>query len=181
MSVVYSTLPLALSGALSIKAMPLLPGSNKPPQDVTADIEAMLGEIPGSACLLIGDKGKIFSPDDYGEQFFIKLNDEKKFTHYQKYEAVNAIPQWIPRNEFKGDTDRRHHLEWIKAIKENNPELCYSRFAIGAQLTEIMLLGCVSLRAGKKIEWDGPAMRVTNDAAAAAFVKRENRPGWVLS
>ena len=59
--------------------------------------------------------------------------------------------------------------------------MCYSRFAIGASLTEIMLLGCVSLRVGQKIEWDGPNMRATNCPAAAQFVKRENRTGWVLS
>jgi hypothetical protein len=141
----------------------------------------MLGEIPGSGCLIVGDKGKIFSPDDYGEQFFIKMNDEKKFTHYKKYEAINAIPETIPRNLFKGDTDLRHHLEWLHAIKEGKPELCYSRFAVGAQLAEIMLLGCVSLRVGQKIDWDGPAMRVTNVPEAAQFVKRTDRAPWHLS
>jgi len=156
-------------------------GSNKPPQEITADIAAMFGEVPGSGCLLIGDKGKLFSPDDYGEQFFIKLNDEKKFTHYKKHEAIAAVPESVPRNLFKGDNDHRQHLEWIDAIKAGKPEQCYSRFAVGAQLTEIMLLGCVALRAGQKIEWDGPAMRATNCPAAAQFVKRENRAGWVLS
>jgi predicted dehydrogenase len=156
-------------------------GSNKPPQEITADIAEMFGEVPGSGCLLVGDKGKIFSPDDYGEQFFIRLNDEKKFTHYKKYAAVTAIPESLPRNLFKGDNDHRQHQEWIAAIKEGKPELCYSRFAVGAQLTEIMLLGCVALRAGQKIEWDGPAMRATNCPAAAQFVKRDNRAGWVLS
>ena len=156
-------------------------GSNKPPSEITADIAAMFGEVPGSGCLLIGDKGKLFSPDDYGEQFFIKLNDEKKFTHYKKHEAIAAVPESVPRNLFKGDNDHRQHLEWIDAIKVGKPEQCYSRFAVGAQLTEIMLLGCVALRAGQKIEWDGPAMRATNCPAAAQFVKRENRAGWVLS
>src|ERR1035437_8649914 len=121
-------------------------GSNKPPQELTTDIVEMLGEMPGSGCLLIGDQGRIFSPDDYGEQFFIKLNDDKKFVHYKKCPAAEVIPQTIPRNTFKGDTDRKHHQEWIAAIKAGQPEMCYSRFAIGAQLAEIMLLGCVSLR-----------------------------------
>lgn len=156
-------------------------GSNKPPKEIMGDIEAMLGEIPGSGCLLIGDKGKIFSPDDYGEQFFVKLNDDKKFVHFKKSPVVEAIPLSIPRNPFKGDTDMRHHLEWINAIKENKPENCYSRFEVGAQLTEIMLLGCVSLRTGQKIQWDGPNMRATNCPEAAHFVKRDNRAGWVLA
>jgi hypothetical protein len=156
-------------------------GSNKPPSELTADIEAMLGEMPGSGCLLIGDQGTIFSPDDYGEQFFVKLADEKKFTHYRKHPGVAQIPLVIPRNEFKGSEDVRQHLEWIAAIKSGRPGLCYSRFDIGAQLTEIMLLGCVALRVGKKIEWDGPKMRALNCPEAAQFVKRKNRAGWELA
>jgi hypothetical protein len=81
----------------------------------------------------------------------------------------------------KGDTDRKHHQEWIAAIKANNPEMCYSRFAIGAQLVEIMLLGCVSLRVGQKIEWDGPNMVAKNCPAAAQFIKRDYRAPFVLA
>jgi Oxidoreductase family, NAD-binding Rossmann fold/Oxidoreductase family, C-terminal alpha/beta domain len=155
--------------------------SNKPPRELTADIKTFLGEIPGSGCLLIGNNGKIFSPDDYGEEFFVKLSDDKKFIHYTKHPRVESIPQSIPRNQFKGDSDLKQHLEWIAAIKANKPENCYSRFAISAQLTEIMLLGCVALRTGKKIEWDGPAMRAANAPEAAQFIKRENRAGWNLA
>jgi hypothetical protein len=155
--------------------------SNKPPKELLGDIEALLGEVPNSACLLIGDKGQIFSPDDYGEQFFVKQTGDKKFVHYKKHPAAMEIPQTIPRNQFKGDNDQRQHLEWIAAIKAGKPEMCYSRFAVGAQLTEIMLLGCVALRTGKKIEWDGPNMTATNCPEAAQFVKRDNRAGWVLA
>jgi hypothetical protein len=155
--------------------------NNKPPKELLVDIEALLGEVPNSACLLIGDKGKIFSPSDYGESFFLKLADDKKFIHFTKHPAVVAIPQSIPRNQFGHGGDKAHHQEWIAAIKADKPEQCYSRFEIAAQLTEIMLLGCVALRAGKKIEWDGPNMRATNCPEAARFVKRENRAGWELS
>ena len=151
-------------------------GSNKPPRDLTADIEAFRGEVPASGCLLIGDKGKIFSPDDYAAQFFIKLKDETTFTHYQKYEGIKTVPVTLPRCGRIG-----HSQEWISAIKASQPEQCYSRFAIAAQLTEIMLLGCVALRVGKKIEWDGPNMKATNCPEAARFIKRENRKGWMLA
>jgi hypothetical protein len=39
-------------------------------------------------------------------------------------------------------------------------------------------LGMVALRAGKKINYDGENMRVTNVAAANDFLKREYRTGW---
>ncbi len=156
----------------------------RPNPDVAKEIVAMRGELPGSGCLLIGDKGKLFSPDDYGAQFFLKLSDEATFKPAKDHAAVNAIPQTIPRSRFQNvpDGDQRQHLEWIAAIKENNPELCYSRFAIAAYLTEIILLGCVALRVGKgrRLDWDGPAMRAKNEPEAARFVKRENRAGWTL-
>jgi predicted dehydrogenase len=155
-------------------------GSNKPASDITADLVAMMGEVPGSGCLIIGDKGKVFSPEDYGTQFFIKLKDEPKYVYFRRHPAVEGIPVTLPRNPFQGDFDMKHHLEWIKAIKDNQPEYCYSRFAITAYLTEIMLLGCVALRVGKKIEWDGPGMVAKNAPEAAQFVKRTNRDGWTV-
>jgi hypothetical protein len=153
-------------------------GNNKPNKDVTADIEAMTGEVPGSGCLLVGDKGKLFSPDDYGAKFFVRLNDEKELTSGATHEAVKAIPQVIPRNAFTGDTDYRHHQEWIAACKGGPTP--YSNFDIAAYLTEIILLGCVAMRTSKKLEWDGPNMRATNAPEAMQFVKRENRKGWAI-
>jgi len=111
----------------------------------------------------------------------VQQHDDKKFVHYKKHPAAETIPQTLPRNTFKGDSDRKHHQEWIAAIKAGNPEMCYSRFAIGAQLVEIMLLGCVALRVGKKIEWDGPNMRARNCPEAAPFIKRDNRAPWALA
>jgi hypothetical protein len=71
-----------------------------------------------------------------------------------------------------------HNQEWIKAIKENKPELCYSRFSVAAYLTEIIPLGCVALRVGKKLEWDGENMVARIAPWTAQFVKREMRLGW---
>jgi hypothetical protein len=44
-----------------------------------------------------------------------------------------------------------------------------------------MLLGIVSLRAGRKLEYDGKNMRVTNVADANEFLRREPRTGWRMS
>ena len=155
--------------------------SNKPHADITADILTIADNIPNSGCLIIGDKGKVFSPDDYGTTFDLKLNDEKEFTPGAAHPAVAAIPQTIPRNQFmatgrRGGSDTAHHKEWIAACKGGAPG--YSNFDIAAYLTEIMLLGCVAMRAGKKLEWDGPGMKATNDKSAAQFVHPTFRKGW---
>lgn len=164
--------------------------SNKPPAELTADIVALLGKLPDSGCLLIGEGGTVFSPDDYGSNFFIKLKGEKEFVNYLKHPAMAQYPERIPRNRHVGDfghaenaadLGQAHALEWLDAIKANKPEMCYSRFDIGARLVEIMLLGCVSLRVGQKIEWDGPKMVAKNCPQAAQFIQRQDRTGWALS
>jgi predicted dehydrogenase len=156
-------------------------GGNKPPKDVTASIVALRDEVSGSGCLLIGEKGELYSPDD-GDgdfNFFLKLKDEKELVSARQHQAVSACAtNLVPRNEFRGAPDQRQHLEWIAACKGGKPG--YSDFAIAGYLTEIILLGCVALRTGKKLDWDGPKMRAKNAPEAAQYVKREYRKGWKL-
>ncbi len=155
-------------------------GGNKPPKELTADIVALQDEVSNSGCLMIGDKGEVYSPDD-GDQdlrFFVKLKDEKELKRALEHEAVKAIPQTLERNAFQGAPDQRQHSEWIAACKGGKPG--YSNFDIAAYLTEIILLGCVALRVGKKLEWDGPNMKAKNAPEAAEFVRRQYRQGWSI-
>jgi hypothetical protein len=143
----------------------------RPNEDITKEIVALQGKLPASGALIIGDKGKIFSPDDYGSTFFILASGEENFTKGSEHEACKAVEQTIPRSP-------GHMKEWLEMIKGGAP--AYSNFDIAAYLTEIILLGCVAMRVGvgKKLDWDGPNMRAKNTRAADQFVKREYRKGW---
>jgi len=151
----------------------------RPPQDLTAPIAELEGKVRSSGCLLIGQKGILYSGNDYGARFFIKLNDEKELIDGGSHEAAKTVPITIPRNPHQGDGDQKQHSEWIAACKGGPTP--YSNFDIAAYLTEIILLGCVALRTGKKLDWDGPKMRATNAPESAHFVKREYRKGWGLA
>jgi hypothetical protein len=151
----------------------------RPDPEVTSSIRDLLDRVPDAGALLIGEKGQLFSPDDYGARFFIKLNDEKELVNGNVHEAAKAVPITLPRNTQQGDTDLRQHLEWIAACK-GGPQP-FSNFDIAAYLTEIILLGCVALRVGKKLDWDGPKMWATNAPEAARFVKRSYRRGFGLA
>jgi len=151
-------------------------GNNKPPAEVTADLRGSYPRLPGSGCLIVGEKGQIFSESDYGTSFMIKLKDEKEFSNGLQHPAVQSIPQTIPRNTLGGRDS--HHQEWIAACKGG--PAAYSNFDIAAYLTEIMVLGCVAMRAGKKLEWDGPNMRAKNCPEASQFVHPEFRKGWKI-
>jgi predicted dehydrogenase len=72
-----------------------------------------------------------------------------------------------------------HHREWLEAVRTGRPTTCH--FGYGGMLTEAVLLGNVSYRAGRKLlEWDAEGLQATNCPEAAAFIRREYREGWNL-
>jgi predicted dehydrogenase len=72
-----------------------------------------------------------------------------------------------------------HEMNWVNAIRGTDTISC--PFSYAAYLTEIMLLGLAALRAGTRLQYDGAAMRVTNDVAANDFLRREYRQGFGLA
>jgi predicted dehydrogenase len=157
-------------------------GGKKPPAEVTADVEAMAGKISDSGCIMIGENGTIFSPDDGDQDLkaYIKLKGDAGMVGLAKHPAAKAIPETLPRNAFTGSPDQRQHREWLQACKDGKHQVPYSNFDIAAYLTEIILLGCIALRVGKTLEWDGPGMKATNAPEAASFVRRIYRKGWAI-
>ena len=119
----------------------------------------------------MGDKGVLFSPNDYGAQF--RLTPDDAFTGIQ-----TAKPEKGPEGVSK-DQDPFMKVEWAEAIKANKPEMASSNFAYAGQLTETMLMGNIAVRfAGKKLEWDAAKMRFTNSDDATKLVSKEYRKGW---
>jgi hypothetical protein len=70
-----------------------------------------------------------------------------------------------------------HWEEWLHACKGGDKNTG-SNFAIAGPLTEVVLLGNIALKTGKKLEWDGAALRITNDDAANGLLDRTYREGW---
>jgi predicted dehydrogenase len=116
----------------------------------------------GGGALLIGSKGKLLH-DTYGRhpRLLPKSLDD----------SYGKPPQKLPRIE-----NEAHEMNWVNAAKGKTEASCPFEYA--ARLTEVMLLGVVALRAGKKINYDGTSMRVTNVAQANDFLRREYRQGW---
>jgi hypothetical protein len=70
------------------------------------------------------------------------------------------------------------YIDWLRACKGGQPAC--SNFDYAGPFTEIVLLGNIALRTGKRIEWDGPNMCSTNCPEAAQYVKKQYREGWSL-
>jgi hypothetical protein len=127
-------------------------------------------KLPGSGSLLVGTKGTLYSPDDYGAHYI--LLPREAFAGYKPPEPT------LPRN---GRDDDGMKEEWVHAIREHKPSLAYSNFDIAAMLTETILLGNVAMKAkGARLEWDGPSLRFTNAPEANQFLTKEYRRGFGL-
>ena len=68
--------------------------------------------------------------------------------------------------------------QWANACKGDLKTAC--DFDYGGKLIEMMLLGLVSYRVGRKIQYDGKTGRVTDCPEANALLKRQYRSGWTL-
>ena len=145
----------------------------RPPADAVKEILATRGLLPPSGALIIGEKAKLFSPDDYGTTFAICMDGKDEYTPGDDDAACRAVPQTIPRSP-------GHMEEWFRMMKDGTP--AYSNFEIAAYLAEVILLGCVALRVGegKPMQWDGPNLRSPNLPEAAKFVQRHDRHGWAI-
>ncbi len=69
--------------------------------------------------------------------------------------------------------------QWINACKSSLKTDC--DFEYGGNMTELMLLGLVAYRVGRKISYDGAVGRVTDSAEANELLRRTYRPGWTLN
>lgn len=116
-----------------------------------------------SGSLLVGEKGTLYSPNDYGAEF--RLLPEEKFL------GEKSPSPFLPRSP-------GHHKEWIEACKGGRPAM--SNFAYASRLTETVLLGNVAIRAGEKIHWDFASMRAVGCPDADQYIKPEYRAGWRL-
>ncbi len=115
--------------------------------------------------IFVGERG-ILLHETYGR-------DPKVFPAELQEEA-SFVAQTFTRIE------ESHEMNWALACKGETTAT--TPFDYSARLNEIMLLGMVALRTGqgRKIEYDGEHMRVTNIEAANQYLTREYRPGWSM-
>ncbi len=117
-----------------------------------------------NGAILVGDKGTLYSVEWTGGDWH--LLPKRKFKGYRPPQPS------LPRSP-------GHHKEWVAACKSGDAPLCnFPDFA--SPLTEVMLLGGLALRTGRKIEWDAQNMRAKNCPEADRFIRRQYRKGWEI-
>jgi predicted dehydrogenase len=72
-----------------------------------------------------------------------------------------------------------HHREWLQKVLKNDTDTTCN-FDYSGALAETVLLGNVAYRAGGKLQYDAKTGRVTGNAKAEQYLRREYRKGWTL-
>jgi predicted dehydrogenase len=140
-----------------------------PPQELLDKVLKSGDKLADSGSILVGEKGILFSPDDYGARYFLFGNGVEA--------AAKEVPESLPRN---GRGDRGMKEEWVKAIRENNPAVAMSNFDYAGMLAETVLLGNVAIRTGKKLDFDGERCLVTNVKEANSLINKQYRKGFEI-
>ena len=116
-------------------------------------------KLPKTGSLLIGEKGTLVSPGDYGGNGNILLGVDKPKVDFEKSPG--------------------HFTEYARAITDGVP--ARSNFPnYSGPLTEVVLLGNLAVWADKKVEWDARKLVPTNAPEVKKIVRREYRKGWTL-
>ncbi len=113
--------------------------------------------------ILVGEDG-ILMYDTYGRN--------PRLYPQELEEQYSDAPEVLPRIE------ESHQENWASACKGQTEASCPFEYAV--PLTETMLLGLVSLQAGKAIQYDGRTMSIPNAPEAEQYLQREYRDGWSL-
>lgn len=128
-------------------------GGLKPPRP--AELENGQN-LPQSGILYVGSKGKMLGTRIIPES---------------KMKAYKAPPKTLQRRSGTWG-------EWFEAMQGGQAATC--RFDWAGPLSEIVLLGNIAIRTGKRIEWDGRNMQITNDRDANKYIKEPYHNGWSL-
>jgi len=122
-------------------------------------------EEMGDAPNPLGGNGPTIYVGDKGKMLNNKLIPESRDLEYQR------PPKTMPRSP-------GHYQEWFDACRGGKP--AGANFDMSSLVTEVVLLGNIAIRTGKKLYWDGPNLTITNIPEANQYIHREYREGWTL-
>jgi len=134
-------------------------GGKRPPRELFGNMNP-----DSSGSLIVGDKGKLYSPGDYGDN----------------WRLLGGVSE--PKVTFPNSPG--HFEEWVQAIKGGKTPM--SNFPdYAGPLTETMLLGNLAVWVaasgkGEKVEWDAKELKVKNITGLEPIIKMPYRQGYSL-
>lgn len=121
--------------------------------------------LPERGMFMVGEKNTLFAP--IGRPDSPRLIPNATMEEFKKNRPAATIPRVL------GGPVK----EWINAIAKTGP-MPGSNFEYSVPLSEMVLLGVVAVKTGKRIEWDAKNGRITNDPALNKHIAITARDGW---
>jgi hypothetical protein len=121
--------------------------------------------LPERGMFMLGEKNTLFAP--IGRPDSPRLLGTAIMEEFKKNRPPATIPRVI------GGPMK----EWLNAIAKTGP-MPGSNFEYSVPLSEMVLLGVIAVRTGKKLEWDAKAGKITNDPSLNKYLKVAAREGW---
>ncbi len=132
-------------------------GQQQPTREVTG-----VDQLPSNGVLFLGERAKLFAPDYGGLPIVMPA----------KVGEVIPLPKpFLPESP-------GHHVQWLRACKENRATS--SDFEYAARLTETCLLGNIATRVRKPLHWNADTTQFLNHGPANQHLRRQYRDGWKL-
>jgi predicted dehydrogenase len=113
-----------------------------------------------------GSKGVLVA--NFDSRVLFPQGSQADLTYYKPRTKASLLP---PIGDFQ--------RQWINACKGDLKTCC--DFDYGGKLIEMMLLGLVAYRVGRKINYDGAMGHCTDCSEANELLRRTYRPGWTLN
>lgn len=141
-------------------------GGQVPPAELMNDLPKQGDSHFTSGALVIGDKGKFYSPGDYGE--------------HVRQTGVIANGEFTPIRSLECDDWIRspgHFNEFAEAIK-GGPAAMSNIQTYSGGLTETILLGNLAVWSGKKVEWDAKNLVSKNVPGLEKVIRPDFNNGY---
>ena len=121
------------------------------------------------------ERGDVAGANFYGTLGTVHLGHKGGWTFYP---ADGGAPQHedAKLNQPDGQNIRELWADFLDAIKTGRRPV--SDIEEGHRATNCSLLGMISYRLGRSIEWDGAKEKILNDDAANKLLRRDYRKGW---
>lgn len=112
----------------------------------------------------------------YGTKGTFHMGWRDGWTFYPADEKQSLVHQDAVHDEPDGHSIKLLWADFIDAIEKGKRPTC--DIEIGHQATNLSLLGMLSSRLGRSIQWDGAKEKVVGDDEANRLLRREYRAPW---
>jgi hypothetical protein len=124
------------------------------------------------------DKGENVGCYFYGTKGIFHMGWQKGWTFYPTDSKAPPITEAAQLNSPDSQNIKELWADFLTAIRSDGKTKAVSDIGEVHLASNMALLGMVSMKLGRSLDWDGATERVLNDEAANKLLRRDYRKGY---